>query len=133
MRFILLSVSLSLFVSPLFATPSVLGELSSLRWQNRLILVIGVSDIQGSRQEFDQFSDAIIERDIIWFIFDQSDVITNYQGKVNPSFKSQIKAWSGKEKQSVVLIGKDGDVKSVSSSLELQKLFALIDGMPMRQ
>ena len=75
----------------------------------------------------------LLRRDIIWFIFDRSDVITNYQGKVNPSIKSQVKAWSGKEKQSVVLIGKDGGAKSVSSSLELQKLFELIDGMPMRQ
>jgi hypothetical protein len=60
-------------------------------------------------------------------------VVSN-QGVLSSSLESDVKALleQSRPDERVLLIGKDGGIKSRESSLDLDAIFGRIDGMPMR-
>ena len=72
------------------------------------------------------------ERDAVWFVLDDELLVTNFPGTVAPAFAGDLRE-SVSGDRPVLLIGKDGGVKSSSSDLDLDALFGLIDRMPMRR
>jgi len=61
-------------------------------------------------------------------------LVSNYKGSISPSLSDLIeRRYLEPSKDSVVLIGKDGDVKYRASKLDLKSIKLRVDSMPMRQ
>lgn len=124
-------LTLSLFSNASDNLP--LNDLSSLRWENRLIIVNQPTNPDNALGLMKNHSQDIIERDIVWFILKGSEAVTNYSGSLSKSFMENIQQEYRLKKNTVTLIGKDGGIKSQKKSVDLQILFSTIDAMPMRQ
>lgn len=111
------------------------GELTGLRdliWQNRIIVANSEQSSNQLTELFGQENSGIIDRDVIWFVFSDDELQTNYQGTVSPSLLSQVRNQYQLRDNEVILIGKDGGLKERISGLDLDRLFGDIDLMPMR-
>ncbi len=115
---------------------STLEKLEQLRWQNRIIIVKAVNnDLSSITDTLNQKKTKIDDRDILWFVVSNSannSITSNYQGMLSKTLYTQVSSLLSNSNQDVILIGKDGDIKSKSRSLDLQKIFTQIDAMPMR-
>lgn len=110
-----------------------MNRLSDYQWKNRLILVqaegennLEIETLRKARAEVD-------DRDVVWFVNTGSDLVSN-QKSVSSSLENDIKSLFEKTglHDRVLLIGKDGGIKSRDSSLDLDAIFRRIDAMPMR-
>jgi len=110
-----------------------MNRLDDYQWKNRLILVQATSENGGEIETLRSARAEIDDRDIVWFVNTGSDVVSN-QNAVSGSLESDIKAVLDEPRSygRVLLIGKDGGIKSRESSLDLDAIFRRIDGMPMR-
>ena len=114
------------------ANQNELADLKDLIWQNRIIVANSEQSSDKLTDLFSQESSGIIDRDVIWFVFSDDELKTNYQGAVSPSLISQVKSQYQLRDNEVILIGKDGGLKERISGLDLDRLFGDIDRMPMR-
>ncbi|MEJ2384391.1 MAG: DUF4174 domain-containing protein [Xanthomonadales bacterium] len=119
------------------AADTPLNDLDALRWSHRVILVFAPGP-QASRAaaNLGDFAAGIEERDIVWFVLDGDSLRSNYRGTLGDTLPEQLleRYFSPRPAgTSVVLIGKDGGVKSRSADLDLEATFGLIDRMPMRR
>ena len=111
------------------------GELTSLKdliWENRIIVANSEQNRDELTDLFSQENNGIIDRDVIWFVFSDDALQTNYPGSVSPSLLNQVKSQYQLSDNEVILIGKDGGLKERISGLDLDRLFGDIDRMPMR-
>jgi hypothetical protein len=109
-----------------------LGELASLRWKYRIILVDAQIPDAVARLRAEQ--PALDERDILWFVHDQGQVQTNYPGPLDARLKQELEQqFFSRSDAAVFLIGKDGGLKASAARLDLSALFERIDAMPMRR
>lgn len=110
--------------------------LADLRWNYRVILVFApkpladnaVSNLENHHAEID-------ERDIAWFVLTEDSLRSNFIGLLETDLRAQlVQRYFSPEPSdtAVVLIGKDGAVKSRTRDLDLEATFGLIDQMPMR-
>lgn len=109
-----------------------LKKLKDLEWKNRIILVWTDNQSAINKALSDQSSE-IDERHIVWFIFSEQTVASNYKGSIDPSFLFSVSRRFSNPEETVLLVGKDGGVKDRSSTLDLEFLFGEIDQMPMRK
>jgi hypothetical protein len=111
--------------------------LDDLRWKYRVILVSALEPYRSSAlANLDEFAAQIEERDIAWFVLGDDELHTNLQGELAGMLRQQIVDryfTPVPTETAVLLIGKDGTIKSRSSDLDLEATFGLIDRMPMRQ
>lgn len=112
---------------------NMLDDLDSLQWKNRIIIINETVNEKDILALLDERVAGIDDRDIIWFIFKRDRVLSNYPGKLPDNFSSSTRERYGVEKSKVVLIGKDGGVKSRYDRVDLEAVFSDIDDMPMRQ
>ena len=110
-----------------------LDDLGELQWTNRIVLLDARGISTNFVAEMKSANDDIVDRDILWFILDESGITTNYTGVVSSEFTSQIRDEYFDGISKVVLVGKDGGIKYRQESLELPDIFVRIDAMPMRQ
>jgi len=110
-----------------------MNNLGDYQWKNRLILVLATSDAEGAVETLRSARAEIDDRDIVWFVNTGSDVVSN-QKAVSSSLESDVKALFEESRSDarVLLIGKDGGIKSRDSRLDLDAIFRRIDAMPMR-
>jgi len=114
-----------------------LTDLSPLKWENRIILVNTINNKDSILKRLEQHAAEINERDIVWFVIRNGAVATNFNGDIADDFvtntnqKYKVKYTIDQEK--VILIGKDGAIKSSRKNLELAEIFSEIDMMPMRK
>ncbi|MFD1383286.1 DUF4174 domain-containing protein [Rhodanobacter aciditrophus] len=111
------------------------GELTSLKdliWENRIIVANSEQNRDELTDLFSQENNGIIDRDVIWFVFSDDELQTNYPGTVSPSLLNRVKSQYQLSDNEVILIGKDGGLKERISGLDLDRLFGDIDRMPMR-
>ena len=130
------SIIIFIFCTQLMAQqePTELTKLSDLRWSNRIILVREDFNIEVISQAISDRQFEIEDRDILWFIFTSSGLLTNYQKPIAESFMQDTKAqYFQDEAINAILIGKDGGVKNSAASIEFDPLFIQIDNMPIRQ
>ncbi len=109
-----------------------LANLNQLKWKNRIFLinVSGEDVITNLNSE----SAGIDERHVIWFCIQDGKIITNYPSDINPNFIKHLENDYLKNYYPLVLlIGKDGGIKSRDKVLNIKKYFDQIDSMPMRQ
>ena len=114
-----------------------LTDISPLKWENRIILVNTINNKDSILKRLEQHAAEINERDIVWFVIRNGAVATNFNGDIADDFvtntnqKYKVKYTIDQEK--VILIGKDGAIKSSRKNLELAEIFSEIDMMPMRK
>ena len=112
------------------ATP--LADLNQLRWQHRIILVDETTQQNNAQALLKRLNNDVEDRDVVWFVFQKNQTLTNYSGTVSAQLFTQAKASYGLGNHSVILVGKDGGVKTRLDYLGLKELFGDIDRMPMR-
>jgi hypothetical protein len=127
----LLAVMISLVT--LTAHGADMNRLADYQWKNRLILVQAES---GNNDEIETLRKAragIDDRDIVWFVNKGSELVSNQQ-VVSGSLERDVKGLLEETQldKRVLLIGKDGGIKSRESTLDLDAIFGRIDAMPMR-
>ncbi|WP_413693495.1 DUF4174 domain-containing protein [Psychromonas sp. KJ10-2] len=110
-----------------------LNNISELMWKNRVILLLSSDDDKRNQQLFAKYEEAVIDRNLVWFIVQDTQVISNYQGGISKQFVERIKDTFPLNKYRVLLIGKDGGIKSRAQQLDITELISTIDSMPMRQ
>jgi len=101
-------------------------------WKHRIFLLF---DAPESVDRLRAAEAAINERQVLWFVTGGDALETNYAGELPADFASRLDAYRRSRPGTieVVLIGKDGGVKSRDPKLDLEALFARIDAMPMRR
>lgn len=116
-------------------TPT-LEKLEQLKWQNRIIIIKAVNNhVDSITDNLDAKKTEINDRDIVWFVVSntsKNSIISNYQGMLSKTIYAQVSSLLSSTNQDIILIGKDGGIKSKARSLDFQKLFSQIDAMPMR-
>lgn len=110
-----------------------LTDLSPLKWKNRIIVVNTVNNKDSILKRFEQHAAEINERDIVWFIMQNGTVDTNFNGDIADDFVSNTTQKYKIEQGKVILLGKDGAIKSIRGSINLEAIFSEIDMMPMRK
>ncbi len=108
-------------------------SVQSLQWDYRIIFVRNDRNPQGDVALLQQQKADIDDRDITWFVFYQDKVVTNYIGMLSDKFLQEVFESYVTQDQHVVLVGRDGGIKAKDNKLELERLLALIDTMPMRR
>ncbi|WP_025564588.1 DUF4174 domain-containing protein [Psychromonas sp. SP041] len=134
LKYVILIISF-LLSTVVYTGQEELRNINQLRWENRIILIYSAgkdNDIE-NKGLFIKYKDQINERDLIWFIIKESEVMTNYSNKLSNEFLSNIKNRFPIEGDKVLLIGKDGDIKAKGAELNLNFIFREVDSMPMRQ
>jgi len=129
-------VLISILIFSMFAQAEgvpVLSDLDSLEWKNRVIIVNETKNQDESLQLIKEQAAEIDDRDIIWFIIKDDLALTNYSGRLSREFVSNMRERLGPVQGKVILIGKDGGIKTQSDYLNLEAIFSEIDAMPMRQ
>jgi hypothetical protein len=110
-----------------------MNRLSDHQWKNRLILVQAESENNHEIETLRKARAEVDDRDVVWFVNTGLDLVSN-QKAVSSSLENDIKSLFEKTRldDRVLLIGKDGGIKSRDSSLDLDAIFRRIDAMPMR-
>lgn len=110
-----------------------LTELSYFKWENRIILVKVETNKDNILDLFEQNKLAINERDIVWFVMQGKSIDSNFTGSLGEKLVSNISKQYTNQPGKVILIGKDGRIKSRRENIDLEAIFLEIDAMPMRQ
>jgi len=90
-------------------------------WKNRLILMFCENDYS---KVFAEKNPEIKDRDIVYYHFKEKGLVTNGT-KLSKAEEESIRK-SYQKQGKIILIGKDGEVKKASNTLDLEKLFVLI-------
>lgn len=116
------------------ARDSKLTSLSAFQWLNRIVVVNRIEQTPPVGSIFQQYRHELSERDVIWFIIDESDqVVSDYTGNLShDTLRNALQQYAVKPGE-VILIGKDGGLKLRLDNLDIPILFSVIDAMPMRQ
>ncbi len=114
-------------------TQSTLNNITDLQWKNRIIVMNEIENTSEILKLLKQSEEQITERDIIWFILDENEIISNFQSPLAMELSQNLQTQYQLEENQVILIGKDGGLKSRFSGLKLNDIFGEIDAMPMRQ
>ena len=109
-------------------------SLSSLKWQKRIIVLMdatGDTKLRNAQLEvFKAVESELQERDLLIFCYDGKQLL-NQDLKPSPFKLSGVKDLSY---QGLILIGKDGGIKlKAAYPVSPQRIFPLIDSMPMRR
>ena len=109
-------------------------SLSSLKWKNRILLLMDPEGETDNRNKqllaLQKLDSALKERDLLIFCYDGSTLLSR---NLEPS-PYHLPEQLDRNFQGVILLGKDGGVKlKTAYPVEPQFLFSLIDGMPMRK
>ena len=124
----------SMVSNQLLANDVILSDVEQLQWDNRIILAL--ADRQSEAEVMSQLYHAkseIDERDLLWFVINAEQLMSNYEGEISKDFARNIHEKYLTNAVISVLIGKDGRVKDRQTVFSLNSMFLLIDSMPMRR
>jgi len=110
-----------------------MNNLGDYQGKNRLILVHAASETKGVVETLRDAHAELDDRDIIWFVNTGLGLVSN-QATVSNGVEHDVNELLARvcSDGGVLLIGKDGGIKSRESSLNLDAIFRRIDAMPMR-
>lgn len=104
------------------------------QWKNR-VLIVFTDDLQNDVYNnqlliLEEHPKELLERKLVVYCFTKSKYSYNFRG----DWKSSTKFKNEKADFKILLIGLDGGVKLEQTQyLSTEKLFTIIDGMPMRK
>lgn len=110
-----------------------LTNITELKWQHRIIVINNVNNHATILNLLKRNAEEINERDIVWFLLNKEEVFSNYQNPIGVEFSTNLRNQYQLESSQVILIGKDGRLKSRYNGLALTGIFSEIDAMPMRR
>ncbi|MGB1091894.1 MAG: DUF4174 domain-containing protein [Oceanobacter sp.] len=115
-----------------------IGSVADLRWDHRVVLIESNHASSPEILALQAEQAALAERDIAWFALNpisNSLSATNYSGTLNEGFAAKVaqRYKLDDPERRYVLIGKDGGEKDAGPRLNFDRLYSLIDAMPMRQ
>ncbi len=118
----------------LLASSSYGQKLSDYQWSNRIIILSDqepdFSKAKEALELISEFEKELKERDILVFLQQNGKQYDTNFKLVSTAIKKNIP----QNFEGYLLIGKDGGIKSKEPyPIDIQALFALIDGMPMRR
>lgn len=114
--------------------------LSQYRWKNRPLLIFAENaadhNVQAARNALQALECEIEDRDmVIGWIFEEGESrlgATGISSRAGDNIRARLRVRRGEF--TAVLVGKDGGVKArYAKAPDLQDVFSLIDGMPMRR
>ncbi|MEA5573084.1 DUF4174 domain-containing protein [Calothrix sp. UHCC 0171] len=115
-------------------------NLSSQKWQNRVLLVFAPSvnnrTYQQQMQLFNQHQNGFTDRDLVLVQVLATDKSYANRQLIDKSSAANLRNRFGVDKENfrVILVGKDGGVKrSDATPVQATAIFEQIDAMPMRQ
>ena len=115
-----------------------LENLSDLKWKYRILIISDAQNeiyLKEKMNNISKYGQEIIDRDLIIFFENNEDIYYN-STLVSKSLKKSIMSLISQYQidGKMILVGKDGGVKRVFSSLDqINEVFDLIDTMPMRK
>ena len=126
-----LAVLLSLFSLTVYGAD--MNSLGDYQWKHRLIVVQAAPETEGAVETLRNARAEVDDRDVIWFVKTGSGLVSN-QATVSGGVERDVKRLLEKARSEdrVLLIGKDGGIKSREPGLNLDGIFRRIDAMPMR-
>jgi hypothetical protein len=147
---IALTLTTSIFLSPisiagtaLFSSQAIKMSsfnLSSQKWQNRVLLVfapsVGHRDYQQQMRLFQQHNSGFADRDLVLVQVLATDKSYANGQLIDESSVANLRSRFGVNKDDfrVILLGKDGGVKRQDATpVQATAIFKQIDAMPMRQ
>ncbi len=109
-------------------------NLSELKRNKRVLLVMDTENDAAFRSEqlqiFDNYSEEMKERDLVTYCYTGDSMLDRNENPV----AMDVTEVPEKDFQGVILIGKDGGVKSMDKFVvDPKTIFDRIDAMPMRQ
>ena len=108
-------------------------SLADLEWKYRLILAKS-NNTRDIITIFKQHHEAIDDRKIAWFVINDNELHSNISTIISSSMRAELRNYlSQYENNDMVLIGYDGEAKSVENVFNLVNFFEEIDRMPIRQ
>ncbi len=114
-------------------------RLNNYKWENRIILIFSDADNPQYRKQADKLLNdkpGLIDRDLLVFHIDKKSPIKEllHSNEFDPDSNLRSRFDVPDSDFYVLLIGKDGGVKYRDDSpLAREKLYSIIDAMPMRQ
>ncbi|WP_445749653.1 DUF4174 domain-containing protein [Polaribacter sp.] len=107
-------------------------------WKNRVLLIFtedkNSTDYQQQISLLEKEIEELKERKLVVYSFTKTDFLVNFESTWRNSNELFTKFNPKKAKFKIWLIGLDGGIKlAQSTNLSTEKLFAIIDGMPMRK
>ncbi|MFN6541466.1 MAG: DUF4174 domain-containing protein [Nostoc sp. EkiNYC01] len=115
-------------------------NLSSQKWQNRVLLVFAPSvdnhHYQQQMQLFNQYQNGFTDRDLVLVQILATDKSYANRQPIDESSAANLRNRFGVDKEDfrVILIGKDGGVKRQDTTpVKATAIFEQIDAMPMRR
>ncbi|GAB2876504.1 DUF4174 domain-containing protein [Microbulbifer echini] len=131
---LLFSLLLPLLALQASAEENPINNLNNFQWKNRILLLANPPKTPDTLQTLLKLGPQFAERKLLWFLFVNGKIETNYPGEITIDFSKNIreKYLRGNGEQ-VVLIGKDGGVKYRSVTFSPVEIFQRIDRMPMRR
>ncbi|MDZ8258191.1 DUF4174 domain-containing protein [Nostoc sp. ChiQUE01b] len=147
---IALTIAVSIALSPVSIAGTVQGSthtikmssfnLSSQKWQNRVLLIFAPSvdnhNYQQQMQVFNQHQNGLKDRDLVLVQVLATDKSYANGQLIDESSVANLRNRFGVERENfrVILIGKDGGVKRQETTpVQATAIFKQIDAMPMRQ
>ena len=113
------------------------NPLNDFRWNYRIVLIASSADDEEKFVSILRRDKAAVdERDILWFVLSDESVSTNYAKSLPSGIQSALNKRyfeSSGDGTRVLLIGKDGGVKSRENTLDLAGIYSRIDSMPIRR
>lgn len=118
----------------MFSSITKAQDITDFKWKNRLIILYennnNVAEVKSAVEIIAKNSVGLVERDVRVFVL-KNNVFYSSNGQALEIINSNTlpKVYNG-----YILVGKDGGIKSKKSyPFNLNKIFDLIDSMPMRK
>ncbi len=108
-------------------------SIEDMQWQHRVLIVQADGQDQQINNVIKENTAGINDRDMIWLVLSEGGAQSNLSDVSSSLLKSARSYVTSPGETEVILIGKDGGVKSRADALDLQDIFNQIDAMPMRQ
>lgn len=120
-------------VSAQLGATSSLQQLSQLQWKHRILLIQSMPSADSDIAQLIANQAEIDERHIQWFVLSERGMQTNYVGPMSTQLDDEIATMFSDPTREVILMGKDGGIKSRADTFNLADIFEQIDAMPLRQ
>lgn len=116
------------------------NPLQELRWKSRVLLIFAGSmaddEARSMQAQADASIDGLVDRDLVlgWVLNEEASQLGERTLSKDYAERLRARVGSCADAFCVVLLGKDGGIKARYQDVpDMEEVFSLIDGMPMRR
>lgn len=137
---ILPATTVIFFILILISTGDAALDLTQYKWKNRLLFVFAPHSshpsLIGLKSDISVYKEEIVDRDLIVFQIYETGSSFQDMREIDRGMADKLRQYFkvAPGHLTVILVGKDGGVKlRRNEQINLNEIFVLIDGMPMRR